>query len=68
MTSVAIQINLPIKIIVPLINQNKCAIFGLGDIIIPGIFMTFLKNYDRFKYEQNTYYHKVSQFLYFYLK
>lgn len=39
MVYVATNLNLPIKLVIPLMNQtflHKCGIYGLGDIIIPG--------------------------------
>jgi len=39
MVYVAKNLDLPLKLVIPLMNQtflHKCGIYGLGDIIIPG--------------------------------
>ena len=59
MSTVAIQLNLPIKIEFPVILGNNplrnCVILGLGDIVIPGLVVKFCKSFD-IQMKTNIYY------------
>ena len=49
MADVAGKVDLPIKIEIPLFNQEAlrpCVMLGLGDMVIPGLFIVFLKRFD----------------------
>merc|ERR1712232_237684 len=51
MASVAERVDLPIKIELPLLKQTDpmkpCVLLGLGDMIIPGLFISFLRRFDK---------------------
>jgi hypothetical protein len=53
MAYAATRIELPIKLVMPLIianplptYYNACGLIGLGDIVIPGLLTTFAYNFD----------------------
>ncbi len=50
MATVAQQVDLPIKIELPLFDANPlkpCVLLGLGDMVLPGFYITFLRRFDR---------------------
>jgi len=50
MATVATKVDLPIKIELPLFNPSPlrpCVLLGLGDMVLPGIYINFLKRFDR---------------------
>jgi len=65
MVTVAKNFNAPIKIVFPnafletgLYNSENCAMLGLGDIVLPGIFIALLLRFDlSISKDKRTYYH-----------
>ncbi len=54
MVTVAVGIEAPIKLLMPHISikdfpTNTCSMLGLGDIVIPGLFIGFLIRFGRYK-------------------
>ena len=52
MVEVASSIDLPMKLQCPYLNTESpvpggCSILGSGDIVVPGLFLGFLHNFDR---------------------
>ena len=49
MVAVATGLDIPIKLVMPHITNNypnaACSILGLGDILIPGIFISFMTRF-----------------------
>ena len=49
MVAVATKLDLPIKLYMPHISysipNNSCSLLGLGDILVPGIFITFMARF-----------------------
>lgn len=58
MAYVATNINLPMKIIFPNISQNfaRCSLLGLGDMALPGFFVSFCFYFDKIKKIGNVYF------------
>lgn len=57
MVTVAKSIDAPIKLVFPkdlLAEQLQFSMLGLGDIIIPGFFISLLLRYDSYKYRKNS--------------
>jgi hypothetical protein len=44
MVEVATALEVPVKLVMPnLISTGRCSMLGLGDIVIPGIFILYMK-------------------------
>ena len=72
MNTIALQINSPMKIIFPTMKKDSFAIIGLGDIIIPGIYLSTLFHYDyslnvQYNNKENTVHFSFCNFIYFHM-
>merc|ERR1711871_386149 len=56
MVTVASGINLPIKIVIPYFKGFGFSMIGLGDIVLPGLFTSFLLRFDRGRNDANDLY------------
>merc|ERR1711871_1464557 len=56
MVTVASGINLPIKIVIPYFKGFGFSMIGLGDIVLPGLFTSFLLRFDRGRNDVNDLY------------
>jgi presenilin-like A22 family membrane protease len=66
MSEVASHVNLPMKLLWPTslsIPIKNCSMLGLGDIILPGLLLSYCARFDTHKHTNNTYY---KTFLYAY--
>ena len=52
MVTVAKSFDAPIKLLFPQTSDERPSMLGLGDIVIPGIFIALLLRYDYFHYQQ----------------
>jgi len=56
MVTVASGIDLPIKIVIPYFKGYGFSMIGLGDIVLPGLFTSFLLRFDRGRNDANDLY------------
>ena len=59
MVAVATKIDAPIKLLMPhILDQDyptsQCSLIGLGDIVIPGVFIGFLIRFGRYTAKYNS--------------
>lgn len=61
MVAVATGLDIPIKLVMPHLTNDypttACSLLGLGDILIPGIFLTFMARFGFEVVNTSTYYH-----------
>jgi hypothetical protein len=61
MVTVATGLDIPIKIVMPHLTADfpttACSLLGLGDILIPGIFITFMARFGFEVVKTNSYYY-----------